>query len=254
MAQTTIQNDKALIAGSGIIYVWEDFSSLVNIGAFRDLVYNHKAETATISFDNVEDIKRTKYFNKGSFDFKLAEVDSSVWNLFNKGLVDITTVPWTTQAITDESIVLNDGKYTLLANKNWDNTRVGNIVVKSSDWATTYTEWTDYEVITTPDGYTGILIVDGGAIASGDTVLVSYDYTPAEYRSITFKTSGVNAPIVARFVHTNNEGKTYTIDLENVSNIKTLWIDFVWDNDDDVATMEIELEGYIKEIKDEITV
>ncbi len=254
MAQTVIQNEKALLPWSGIIYVGEDWSSLVNIWAFRDLVYNHKSETATISFDNVEDIKRVKYFNKGSFEFKLAEVDSSIWPLFNKGLIDVNYVPATTQSVTDEEVTMKADKVVLLANKNGDWTRVANIVVKSADWATTYTEGTDYEVVVDARGYTGLVIVDGGGINDGDTVKVSYDYTPVKYRSITFKASGISQPIVARFEHTSNDGKKCIIDLENVSNIKTLGIDFVGDNDDDVATMDIELEGYVKEFIDEITV
>ena len=254
MAQTTVQNEKALLPWSGVIYIGEDWSSLVNIGAFRDLVYNHKSETTSLVFDNVDEIKRIKNNRKVSFEFKLAEVEPNLWRLFNKGLVNVEYVAWTTQTVTDESVVMADNKVNLLANRNGDGTRVANITVKSSNGATTYTEGTDYEVVVNENGYTGLVIVQGGGISDGDTVLVSYDYTPITMKRITFVDSWVAQWVVVRFVHTDNEGKKIEIDLENVSNIKTLGIDFVGDNDDDVAVMDIELEGYLVEYRDEITV
>ena len=254
MTQTKIQNINSMIAGSWALYVWSDFSSLQNIGAIRDLAFNHKAETSTITFDNVKEVEKEKNFDKASFSFKLAELDPNIWSLFHKGLINVDYVNWTVQSITDESLVADTTKVIRLINKNGDDTKDTNIVVKSSDWATTYTENTDYEIVVTPDGYTAFVLIDWGGIANGDTVLVSYDYTPITMKKISFESWWLAKTIVARLVHTENDWKTYEIDLYSVTNIKTVGIDFKGDNDDDIATMDIELEWYVKEIRDEVSI
>ena len=60
MSQTNLQKSEALRYGSVTLSIGDDFSSLVNIGAIRNMSFEHKAENIEVAFDNVPSIKKFK--------------------------------------------------------------------------------------------------------------------------------------------------------------------------------------------------
>lgn len=254
MSQTNIQKSDALRYGSVILYIGDDFSSLINVGAIRNMSFEHKAENIEVAFDNVPSIKKFKSGKKGSFVFDLAEIDLTTFAKTDAGLVVLTSIAGVATPVTDEGLILTDSDAKALANKNGDNSQVASIVVTDNTGVTTYVENTDYTVQVGADGHTRIARIPSGSITDGQEVLVDYEYTPNVSKKLTFNTGGTKTSKVARIVNTDNDGKTFRIDLDNVTNIKPLTTPFQADDSDDIMVVSVELEGEIVEIVDEQSV
>jgi hypothetical protein len=254
MSQTNIQRSDALRYGSVILELGDDFGSLINVGAIRNMNFEHKAENIEVAFDNAPAIKKFKSGKKASFVFDLAEIDLTTFTKSDDGLAVLSAIAGTPTDITNESLTLSGENTKALKNKNGDNTKVGNLVVTDATGATTYTENTDYSVQVGADGFTRIARIAGGTITDGQEVHADYQYTPNVSKKLTFHTGGTKTYKVARITNTNNEGKTFRIDLENVTNIKPLATPFQADDSDDIMVVPMELEGEIVEIIDEQSV
>lgn len=250
MSQTNLQKTGALRYGSVTLSVGDDFSSLINIGAIRNMSFEHKAENIEVSFDNVPSIKKFKNGRKASFVFDLAEIDITTFAKTDAGLVIKTDIAASPVNITNESIVLAGVEGKSFVYKNGNGTLPSSIVVTDTG-ATPYTENTDYTIQLGADGFARIARIDGGGIADGEEVLVDYTYTPNASKRMTFNTGGTKTYKVARIVNINNDGKEFRIDLENVTNIKPLTTPFQADDSDDIMVCSMELEGSVKEIVDE---
>ena len=250
MTQTNLQKSDALRYGSVTLFIGDDFGSLINIGAIRNMSFEHKAENIEVAFDNVPSIKKFKNGKKASFIFDLAEIDITTFAKTDAGLVIKTDIAGTPVAITDESITLTGVDSKAFINKNGDGTLPSSIVVTDTG-ATPYTENTDYTIQLGADGYARIARIEGSGISDGEEVLVDYSYTPNTSKKMTFNTGGTKTYKAARIENMNNEGKTFRIDLENVTNIKPLTTPFQADDSDDIMVCSMELEGSVKEIIDE---
>lgn len=254
MSQTNIQRSDALRYGSVTLYIGNDFGSLINVGAIRNMSFEHKAENIEVAFDNVPAIKKFKNGNKASFVFDLAEIDLTTFAYTDEGLVVQTNIAAAPVNLTNENLVLDGVVGKALQKKNGDGSVVTGIVVTDDSGATTYVLNEDYTMQLGADGYTRIARIAAGDIGDGDTVLVDYTYTPNASKKITFHTGGTKAYNVARIVNVNNDGKEFRIDLENVTNIKPLTTPFQADDSDGIMVCSIELSGTVKEIVDEQSV
>ncbi len=116
MSQTNIQKVDALRYGSVTLYIGDDFSSLVNIGAIRNMSFEHKAENIEVAFDNVPSIKKFKNGRKASFVFDLIEIDLTTFAKTDSGLVVQSNIAGAPVNITDESLIL-----TGVTRAKWDN-------------------------------------------------------------------------------------------------------------------------------------
>lgn len=250
MSQTNLQKSEALRYGSVTLSIGDDFSSLVNIGAIRNMSFEHKAENIEVAFDNVPSIKKFKNGRKASFVFDLAEIDITTFATTDAGLVIKTDIAGTPVNITNEAITLDGVLGKAFAHKNGNGTLPSSVVVTDSG-ATPYAENTDYTIQLGADGFARIARIEGGGITDGEEVLVDYTYTPNVSKKMTFNTGGTKTYKVARIVNINNDGKEFRIDLENVTNIKPLTTPFQADDSDDIMVCSMELEGSVKEIVDE---
>lgn len=257
MPQTTVQRTDAVRFGSAILSVGASFSSLTNVGAIRELVFNHKGETLEIPFDNTASMKFYKKGDKGSFTFKLAEIDLTVLSQLEDGLIDLsltaaTPVTGATQVIA--SGALANKQFIAYEHQNGDGTSITpTSIVGSVDGALTAAA-DDFEVVLGPDGQYGVVfnVTEGAALTTmAQTLTITYNYTPNAAKTITFNDFGKKTEYVARIVNTNADGNVLRIDLSAVTNITPLSFPFQSDDGDDVATVELELEGTIVEIYDE---
>jgi len=251
MSQTNLQKTGALRYGSVTLYIGDDFGSLINIGAIRNMSFEHKAENIEVAFDNVPSIKKFKNGRKASFVFDLAEIDLTTFATTDSGLVIKTDIAGTAVNVVDESAVLTGVSGKALAKKNGNNSLVTNIVVTNLAGTTTYVKNTHYTLQLGADGFTRIARTDTSTITDGQTVIIDYTYTPNVSKKMTFNTGGTKAYKVARIVNLNNDGKEFRIDLENVTNIKPLTTPFQADDSDNLMVCSMELEGSVKEISDE---
>jgi len=96
-------------------------------------------------------------------------------------LLQFTVKPWADFVdVTDEEVTLDEEDWSRLNQRMARHVKVEDIVVMedTEEDPTEYEEGVDYEVGLDDDYYTRIRRIDGGAIADGETVLVSYSYQP----------------------------------------------------------------------------
>lgn len=80
---------------------------------------------------------------------------------------------------------------------------------------------------------------------------VNRNLVEVDEQDVTLKNTGLLTGGVARFRYTNADADSFTLDLENVTNIKTLGIELASERNE-VAFQEVELEGEIVNITDQI--
>lgn len=239
--QTGIINEARLLSGAWEFYIGDSIGSLFRLGAYRDASVQSKRESTELIFDN-DKINKFKKGKEFSFTFVLWEIDPDTLASMNKGWITKTAVAgtevaWATQAIANPTawqIVELEGQMhdLSLVSVTW--------VSGSTDGALTVN--TDYVVIKWPGGKSNIYFIAGGNITTmSQTFTVTYTYTPAASVTFTFADNGIATKFYARFVHERNDGKQVVIDLEDVQNIQGLTIDFVGNEEDDVATVSVEL-------------
>lgn len=257
MAQTTVQKNAAVRFGSAVLSIGANFGALTNIGAIRGLTFNHKGETLEIPFDNTESLKFFKNGQKGSFGFQLGEIDLTTLSILEQGLVDLDTtaaspVTGATQVIPANSLVTK--QFVELEHQMGDGSAPSiTSIVGATDGSLTAAA-DDWELVLGPNGKYGIVfnVTEGAALTTMNQVLtITYDYTPNASKTLTFNDFGQKTAYVARIVNTDSDGNQFKIDLENVTNITPLSFPFQSDTGDDVAVIELELEGTIVEIYDE---
>jgi len=254
MSQCSAQKPDSLRFGSVCLLLGDDVGSLVDLGCLRGASYVSKVENNEIEFDNCSSITQFAKGDRASFTLQLAEVDLTTLSKIDDGLFNLSVVAATPVAITDENIVALTGQAVIFANKNGDNTIVASVTVTNVGGSITYVEGTDYELIVNSQGYTALVMIDGGGITSGQTLEVDYTYTPNASKKLTLNTTGQKIGKYARIVNTDSQGREFRIDIDECTNITALELPFQSDNGEDVMVVAIELEGTVVEIVDEQSV
>lgn len=246
MSQPTgIVNEQRLLAGAGEFYFGTSLASLTRFGAYRDATIESKRESSELVFDN-DKINKFKKGREFSFKFKLAEIDPDTLASINAGWITKTTVAGS--LITGATQAISGITALALAELKGQNHDLALVtvtgVVGSVDGALVAN--TDFVLVKGPGGKTNIYFKSGGAITTfTQTFTVTYNHTPASSVKFTFAETGIATKFYARFIHERSNGKTITIDLEDVQNLTGLTIDFVGNSDDDVATCDVELNGKV---------
>lgn len=247
MPQTTIQKTAAIRKGSVRVKIGDSFSSLVDIGALRKPVLTSLVENQVITFDNVEDLKKFVNGKKVQFAFDLCEINLTNISKLDAGLVTLTTVAASPVSVVNEAITVAADTAVRLANKNGDNSRVTISAVNVAGAGASKTEGTDYEVFVDSNGYTNIVKIGTGS----QDWEVDYSYTPVASKKLTFAESGNKTLKVMRVENIDENGLTFKIDIQNVTNLKAPVITFKGDDEADVAELPVEMQGDIVEIVDE---
>ncbi len=252
MSQTTIQNPTAIRKGAVKVEIGDNFDSLVDIGALRNPVINSIAENQAITFDNVNDLKKFINGKKVEMTFDLCEINLTNLSKLDAGLVNLAVTPGTEVNIVGEALGTGwtQGQPIKLANKNGSNAVVTNIVINAAGSPLTLN--TDYRVYV-GDGSNGLLgytyIVP--ITAQVGVLDADYDYTPNASKKLTFNDQGTKVDKVMRISNTDENEKTFKIDIDQATNFAPISIDFAGDNEEDVAVMPITFQGQIVEIIDE---
>lgn len=243
---TWIVNDQRLLAGAWEFYYWTSFASLVRLGAYRDATIESKRESSELVFDNA----KTNKFKRGtefSFKFKLAEIDPDTLASINDGRITKTSVAGT--LVTGATQVLASGSVQFLTmieieHQNFD---LSALVITSIVGSVNGTiAVADYIQVIWPGGKRNIYFKSWWTVTTLTQIFtITYNYTPTQSRKFTFAETGIATKFYARFIHERSNGKQITIDLKEVQNLTWLTIDFVGNSDDDVATVDVELNGKV---------
>jgi len=248
--QTEVQKDNAIRIGSIVLEVGPTLETLVNVGALRDITFNATGETSEVVFDNVPAIRMFRNGDKFALNATLAEINWSVIGIMNDGQVTVETTAGT--PVAGETQVLPTGAWSfdkVVELKGQNDSGLAptiNSVTGSSDGATS-----DFKLVQLPNGLWGVSIDAGGSLGSAvQDVTIDYDYTPSATKRITFDSAGKMIDKFMRITNTNQDGETKVYTLSGVSNVTAMEIDFAGDEENDVATLPISLEGRVIEIID----
>lgn len=251
MAQTTIQKNKAIRAGSVKVELGTSLGSLVDIGALRDIGGLEGTGSVTeLLFDNVAKIQKYKDGNRAKLVGKLCEINFSNIELMNGGQVVTTLVAGT--PVAGHLMVIASGDFAINTPYELDGQNASgavptiNSVTGSVDGAMVL--GTDYNMVKMANGNWAIVPLTGVTLAQ--TITVDSDFTPSASKVTTFNATGIKSGVYMRITNTNEDGNTLVATLKGVVNIAPFSIDFAGDNEDNVAEMPIELEGEIISIVD----
>ena len=257
MAQTDIQKLNSIRFGSAKIEIGDSWGALTDIGAIRNLSLNSLAETAEILFDNTDSIKKGKNGKKFNATFDIAESDLDTIKEMNDGLFSVantagTLVSGASQVVAADSYAFN--QFIKIENQNGDG---GAITVNSVTAGTDglLVADTDYYVGQNANGEYGIFILDSVTVTTvSQTQTIDYDYTPNASKTLTAVDSALKVEKVVRITNANSAGASYTVRLEQCSNVAQLSFPYPSGNDDEVQTVSVELEGVLVDIVDEQSV
>lgn len=254
MTQTTIQDISTIRKGSVRVLVGPDFSSLVDIGALRDVGSESMAEKQSIEFDNVDPLKKFVNGRKFHATFTLAEINFDNLKALDPAFINIQTTPATIVNNATQLVVSGKWNYDQFIEIEHQNGNGSALNIDSVVGATTgaLVADDDFHVIEVNGKY-GIVIHDTGSpeIPLNQNVTITYDYTPNAGKSMSFNDSGNAELVCMRLINVNEDNKEFRIDVENGVNMIPLAIDYAGDNEDDVATMQIDFQGDLVEFYDE---
>ncbi len=243
---TGIVNDQRLLAGAWEFYYGTSLASLIRIGAYRDATIESKRESSELVFDN-DKINKFKKWSEFSFKFKLAEIDPDTLASINQGWITKTTVPWTLVSGATQVLAPNTVQFLSLIEIEHQNFDFSALAITSVVGSVNGTiAPADYIQVIWPGNKRNIYFKSWGTVTTlNQTFTITYNYTPAQSRKFTFAETGIATRFYARFIHERPDGKQIIIDLKDVQNLTWLTIDFVGNSDDDVASVDIELNGKV---------
>ena len=187
MTQTTVQHPETIRFGSGRLEIGKSLDSLVDVGALTGVHFTHDlGDKVTITSDNAGVVLERAGTQTAQVEANLMEINLDTLAVYMGGVSKLETVAGSQQTVTDEEHTLKGTTFIRLDHRTED----GNAVTIDSGkkkGGSAAVEDTDYIVAIDSDGYTCIARKSGSSvIADGSVVQVSYKYTPAAYKRLSF--------------------------------------------------------------------
>lgn len=243
--QTSAQKTNSIRFGSAKIEVGETVGALVNLGLATSVEFTEEYEPITLKPDNGPEIIVGIKEHTATVKFEMWELDLSNLALIRGGIDSYDTVDGTPDTATAEEHVLTGVEGVRLNFKNGDGTLV--TISGATDAAgTTAVQNTDYIAYLDSAGYTCIARVSASdVLTDGDTIKVSYGYTPAA--AIKLSTGGLNTvnPRVVRLTNTNSLSKKFQITVYAAKNQGGIELQLPADDADEPLKPTIELRGIV---------
>ena len=243
--QTSAQKTNSIRFGSAKIEVGETVGTLVNLGLATSVEFTEEYEPITLKPDNGPEIVVGIKEHTATVKFEMWELDLSNLALIRGGIDLYDTVDGSPETATAEEHVLTGVEGVRLNFKNGNGTLV-NITGATDAAGTTVNQNTDYIVYLDSAGYTCIARVSESTdLKTGDTIKVTYGYTPAE--SIKLSTGGLNTinPRVVRLTNTNSLNKKFQITVYAAKNQGGIELPLPADDADEPLKPTIELRGIV---------
>lgn len=253
--QSSIIAQEAIRKGSVKVLVGDNFDSLVEIGAIRNPEFTSLAENQSIEFDNTRPLKKFVKGSRVQLSFELCEINLSNIAKLDAGLIELTTVAGTLVEGAEQVITPGNWAYNKIiyfANQNGNGSAPDvNSVVGSVSGA--LAEGDDYIIAQGEGNKWGILIIDSGseAISENQVITIDYDYTPNEAKRLAFNDYGTKSLKALRIENVDENDKVFRIDISDGTNFTPVSINFAADDEDNVAVMPIQFEGYVSDWLDE---
>ena len=244
MAQTTVQHPETIRFGSGRLEIGKSIDSLVDIGALTGVHFTHElGDKVTITSDNAGVILERAGTQTAKVEANLMEINLDTLAVYMGGVSKLETVAGSQQTVTNEEHTLKGTTFIRLNHRMGDGNAVTIDSVKKKGGSAAV-EDTDYIVALDSDGYTCIARKSGSSvIADGSTVQVSYKYTPAAYKRLSFGGLQQLDATVARITNYDSLGREFSITVYKATADSGIEIEFQADDADETDVVPITLVG-----------
>lgn len=244
MAQTTVQHPETIRFGSGRLEIGKSLDSLVDVGALTGVHFTHDlGDKVTITSDNAGVVLERAGTQTAQVEANLMEINLDTLAVYMGGVSKLETVAGSQQTVTNEEHTLKGTTFIRLDHRMGD----GNAVTISSfkkKNGSSAAENTDYIMALDSDGYTCIARKSGSSvIADGSVVQVSYKYTPAAYKRLSFGGLQQLDAAVARITNFDSLGREFSITVYKATADSGIEIEFQADNADETDVVPITLVG-----------
>lgn len=244
MAQTTVQHPETIRFGSGRLEIGKSLDSLVDVGALTGVHFTHNlGDKVTITSDNTGVILERAGTQTAQVDANLMEINLDTLAVYMGGVSKLETVAGSQQTVTNEEHTLKGTTFIRLDHRMGDGNAVTINSVKKKGGSAAV-EDTDYVVAIDSDGYTCIARKSGSSvITDGSVVQVSYKYTPAAYKRLSFGGLQQLDAAVARITNYDSLGREFSITVYKATADSGIEIEFQADDADETDVVPITLVG-----------
>lgn len=244
MAQTTVQHPETIRFGSGRLEIGKSLDSLVDVGALTGVHFTHDlGDKVTITSDNAGVILERAGTQTAQVEANLMEINLDTLAVYMGGVSKLETVAGSQQTVTNEGHTLKGTTFIRLDHRMGEGNAVTIDSVKKKGGSAAV-EDTDYVVALDSDGYTCIARKSGSSvITDGSVVLVSYKYTPAAYKRLSFGGLQQLDAAVARITNFDSLGREFSITVYKATADSGIEIEFQADDADETDVVPITLVG-----------
>lgn len=244
MAQTTVQHPETIRFGSGRLEIGKSLDSLVDVGALTGVHFTHElGDKVTITSDNAGVILERAGTQTAKVEANLMEINLDTLAVYMGGVSKLETVAGSQQTVTNEEHTLKGTTFIRLDHRMSDGNAVTIDSVKKKGGSAAV-ENTDYVVAIDSDGYTCIARKSGSSvITNGSVVQVSYKYTPAAYKRLSFGGLQQLDAAVARITNYDSLGREFSITVYKATADSGIEIEFQADDADETDVVPITLVG-----------
>lgn len=244
MAQTTVQHPETIRFGSGRLEIGKSLDSLVDVGALTGVHFTHDlGDKVTITSDNAGVVLERAGTQTAKVEANLMEINLDTLAVYMGGVSKLETVAGSQKTVTNEEHTLKGTTFIRLDHRNGDGNAVTIDSVKKKGGSAAV-EGTDYIVAIDSDGYTCIARKSGSSvIADGSVVQVSYKYTPAAYKRLSFGGLQQLDAAVARITNFDSLGREFSITVYKATADSGIEIEFQADDADETDVVPITLVG-----------
>ena len=244
MAQTTVQHPETIRFGSGRLEIGKSLDSLVDVGALTGVHFTHElGDKVTITSDNAGVILERAGTQTAKVEANLMEINLDTLAVYMGGVSKLETVAGSQQTVTNEEHTLKGTTFIRLDHRMSDGNAVTIDSIKKKGGSSAV-EDTDYVVALDSDGYTCIARKSGSSvITDGSVVQVSYKYTPAAYKRLSFGGLQLLDAAVARITNYDSLGREFSITVYKATADSGIEIEFQADDADETDIVPITLVG-----------
>ena len=244
MAQTTVQHPETIRFGSGRLEIGKSLDSLVDVGALTGVHFTHDlGDKVTITSDNAGVILERAGTQTAKVEANLMEINLDTLAVYMGGVSKLETVAGSQKTVTNEEHTLKGTTFIRLDHRMGDGNAVTIDSVKKKGGSAAV-EDKDYVVAIDSDGYTCIARKSGSSvITDGSVVQVSYKYTPAAYKRLSFGGLQQLDAAVARITNFDSLGREFSITVYKATADSGIEIEFQADDADETDVVPITLVG-----------
>ena len=244
MAQTTVRHPETIRFGSGRLEIGKSLDSMVDVGALTGVHFTHDlGDKVTITSDTAGVVLERAGTQTAQVEANLMEINLDTLAVYMGGVSKLETVAGSPQTVNNEEHTLKGTTFIRLDHRMGD----GNAVIIDSvkkKGGSAAVEDTDYVVALDSDGYTCIARKSGSSvIADGSVVQVSYKYTPAAYKRLSFGGLQQLDAAVARITNFDSLGREFSITVYKATADSGIEIEFQADDADETDVVPITLVG-----------